>query len=78
MQYFTLMTSMARPGCRFLFGEKITVADIVLYCTVEYCCVRYPETRAFNTWLVDWLKHMEQDALFCKYLKSRSGTCNGT
>jgi len=25
MQYFTLMTSMARPGCRFLFGEKVRI-----------------------------------------------------
>jgi len=64
-------SSVAKPGAKFLFGDKMTVADFSLYSINDYCCLQFPETRTVNKRFDSLISNMEADEKFADYLKNR-------
>ena len=56
----------------------MTVADFVMYNTIDFCKVKFPETRTHNDFVIKWLASMEGDENFAHYLKHRNPGTLGT
>ncbi|XP_067934075.1 glutathione S-transferase 1-like isoform X1 [Watersipora subatra] len=67
----TFIQGLSRKGSKFIFGDKMTAADITMFCSWMLIEPVFPRSKSKEDWLNKFMESMETDSKFAKYLQER-------
>jgi len=72
-----IQTVAEKQGKKFITSDKICLADVWLYTTLEFSKLCIEDIMELTPWVKDFVVKFESDERVKKYLAGRPGTVNG-